>query len=103
MADAPARRMAERLEKFIQGSLSGIFDQQSTVDLHNTFTVFSIRDLEDELRPVAMFIIIDYIWTRIKRDRKKRLLIIDEAWYLMKYEDSAFFVYSIAKRAPKNN
>ena len=103
MAEAPAKSMAERLEKFIQGSLSGIFDQQSTVDLRNTFTVFSIRDLEDELRPVAMFIILDYIWTRIKRDRKKRLLVIDEAWYLMKYEDSASFVYSIAKRARKYN
>jgi type IV secretory pathway VirB4 component len=103
MADAPARGMAERLEKFIRGSLSGIFDQQSTVDLRNTFSIFSIRDLEDELRPVAMFIVLDYIWTRIKRDRKKRLLIIDEAWYLMKHEDSASFVYSIAKRARKYN
>jgi type IV secretory pathway VirB4 component len=103
MAETPARTMAERLEKFIRGSLSGIFDEQSTVDLHNTFTIFSIRDLEDELRPVAMFIILDYIWTRIKRDRKKRLLIVDEAWYLMKHEDSASFVYSIAKRARKYN
>ena len=103
MADVPASSMAARLEKFIRGSLSGIFDQQSTVDLRNTYTIFSIRDLEDELRPVAMFIVLDYIWTRIKRDRKKRLLIIDEAWYLMKHEDSASFVYSIAKRARKYN
>lgn len=103
MAEPQAREMAARLEKFIRGSLSGIFDQESTVDLRNTFTVFSISNLQDELRPIAMFIILDYVWTRIKRDRKKRLLIVDEAWYLMKYQDSASFMYSIAKRARKYN
>ena len=103
MAEPQAREMAARLEKFIRGSLSGIFDQESTVDLRNTFTVFSISNLEDELRPIAMFIILDYVWTRIKRDRKKRLLVVDEAWYLMKYQDSASFMYSIAKRARKYN
>jgi type IV secretory pathway VirB4 component len=103
MAEPAAREMADRLEKFIRGSLSGIFDQPSTVDLRNTFTVFSIIELQDELRPIAMFIILDYVWTRIKRDRKKRLLIVDEAWYLMKYQDSASFMYSIAKRARKYN
>ena len=101
MAESEARGMAERLEKFIKGSLSGIFDQQSTVNLRNTFTVFSIRDLQEELRPIAMFILLDYIWTKIKKDRKKRLLIIDEAWYLMRHPDSAAFMYSTAKRARK--
>jgi len=101
MAEPEARGMAERLEKFIKGSLSGIFDQQSTVNLRNTFTVFSIRDLQEELRPIAMFILLDYIWTKIKKDRKKRLLIIDEAWYLMRHPDSAAFMYSTAKRARK--
>jgi len=101
MAEPEAKSMAERLEKFIKGSLAGLFDQQSTIDIKNTFTVFSIRDLEDELRPIAMFIILDYIWTRVKKERKKRLLIVDEAWYLMKHPDSASFMYSIAKRARK--
>ncbi|MBI3385153.1 hypothetical protein HY030_03110 [Candidatus Gottesmanbacteria bacterium] len=101
MEDVEAKGLADRIEKFIKGSLSGIFDQKSTVDIKNTFTVFSIKELEDELRPIAMYIILDYIWTRVKRDLKKRLLIIDEAWYLMKYPDSATFVYSIAKRARK--
>lgn len=101
MAEPEAKSMAERLEKFIKGSLSGIFDQRSTVDIKNTFTVFSIRDLEDELRPIAMFIILDYIWTKVKKDRKRRLLVVDEAWYLMKHPDSASFMYSIAKRARK--
>ena len=103
MAEPGAKEIAVRLEKFIRGSLSGIFDRPSSVDIHNTFTVFSIRGLEDTLRPVAMFIILDYIWTRVKRDRKKRLLIVDEAWYLMRHKDSAYFLYSIAKRARKYN
>jgi len=103
MAEPQAREMATRLEKFIRGSLSGIFDEPSTVDIKNTFTVYSIRELEDELRPIAMFIILDYIWTRVKRDRKRRLLVVDEAWYMMKYQDSASFMYSIAKRARKYN
>ena len=87
----------------MRGSLSGIFDQQSNINIKNTFTVFSIRDMEDELRPIAMFILLDFIWTRIKRDKKHRILIVDEAWYLMKYPDSAAFMYSIAKRARKYN
>jgi intein/homing endonuclease len=101
MEEEPAKTLADKLEKFIKGSLAGIFDQRSTVDIKNTFTVFSIKDLEDELRPIAMFIILDYIWTRIKREMKKRILVVDEAWYLMKHPDSAIFLYSIAKRARK--
>ena len=96
-----ARSLADRIEKFIKGSLAGIFDQRSNIDIRNTFTVFSIRDLADELRPVAMYIILDYIWTKIKKDLRKRILVVDEAWYLMKYPDSALFLYSIAKRARK--
>lgn len=101
MEDVEAKGLADRIEKFIKGSLSGIFDQKSTVDIKNTFTVFSIKELEDELRPIAMYIILDYIWTRVKNDLRKRLLVVDEAWYLMKYPDSATFLYSIAKRARK--
>lgn len=103
MADPAARGMAERLEKFIRGSLSGVFDQPSSIDLRNSFTVFSIAEMQDELRPIAMFIILDYAWTRIRRNQKKRLLIVDEAWYMMKYQDSASFMYAIAKRARKYN
>lgn len=101
MEEPAAARLAERLEKFIKGSLAGIFNQKSNIDLKNPFTVFGIRDLEAELRPIAMFIILDSIWTRIKRDIKKRILIVDEAWYLMKNSDSATFLYGIAKRARK--
>lgn len=93
--------LADRIEQYVVGSLKGIFDQPSTIDIKNTFTVFSTRDLEDKIRPVAMYIILDFIWTRIRRETKKRILIVDEAWYLMQHPDSATFMYSIAKRARK--
>lgn len=101
MEEPEAKLLADRLEKFIRGSLAGIFNQKSNVDIKNPFTVFGIRDLEAELRPIAMFIILDYIWTRVKKDMRKRVLIVDEAWYLMKHPDSATFLYGIAKRARK--
>ena len=101
MEDPAARSLADRIEKFVKGSLIGIFNQQSNIDIKNTFSVFSIKDLEDELRPIAIYLILDFIWTRIKNDIRKRLLIVDEAWYMMKYPDSASFMYSIAKRARK--
>lgn len=96
-----AKELALRLEKFIKGSLSGIFNQQSNFSLSNPLTIFSVKALEDELRPIAMHIILDFVWTRVRKTLKKRLLILDEAWYMMKYEDSASFVYGIAKRARK--
>ncbi len=101
MEEPDAKGLADRLEKFVKGSLLGIFSQQSNIDIKNTFTVFSIKNLENELRPIAMFLILDFIWTRVKNDIRKRLLIIDEAWYMMQYPDSATFMYSIAKRARK--
>jgi len=101
MESAPAKELAFRLEKFIKGSAAGIFNQQSNFDITNPLTVFSIRNLEEELRPVAMHVILDFVWTRVKKTLKKRILILDEGWYMMKYEDSASFVYSIAKRARK--
>lgn len=101
MEEPEAKALADRLEKFVKGSLVGIFNEQSNIDIRNTFTVFSIRDLEDELRPIAMFLILDFIWTRVKNDIRRRILVVDEAWYLMQYPDSASFMYSIAKRARK--
>lgn len=101
MAEEEAHTMARVLEKYLRGSAAGVFDRKSTVNIKNTFTVFSIRDLTDELRPMAMYVMLDYIWNKIKKDKRKRLLIIDEAWLMMQYEDAARFVYSIAKRARK--
>lgn len=93
--------LADRIEQYVIGSLKGVFDQPTSIDIRNTFTVFSTRDLEDTIRPVAMYVILDFIWTRIRREMKKRILIVDEAWYLMQHPDSAAFIYSIAKRARK--
>jgi len=101
MENQTARELAYTLEKFIKGSASGIFNQQSNFEINNPLTVFSIRNLEEALRPVAMHIILDFVWTKVKRTLKKRTLILDEGWYMMKYQDSASFVYSIAKRARK--
>ncbi|EKD80370.1 MAG: Type IV secretory pathway VirB4 component-like protein [uncultured bacterium] len=101
MEEAVGRGLADRLEKYVKGSFQGIFSQKSNVNFGNQLTVFGIKNLQDELRPTAIFIILDYIWTKIKRDLKRRLLVVDEAWYLMKSDDSATFLYSIAKRARK--
>jgi type IV secretory pathway VirB4 component len=96
-------QLAQRLRKYTTGTFAGIFSQQSNIDINNPLVVFNIRDLEDELRPVAMYIVLNYIWNKTKSDRKKRILIVDEAWQLMKYEDSANFLFSLAKRARKYN
>jgi type IV secretory pathway VirB4 component len=96
-------QLAQRLRKYTSGTFAGIFSQQSNVDVNNPMVVFNIRDLEDELRPVAMYIVLNHIWNRTKVDKKRRLLIVDEAWQLMRYEDSANFMFSIAKRARKYN
>lgn len=93
--------LAARIEKFVKGSYVGVFDHQTTIDIKNPYTVFSVRDVEDAIRPVVMFTILDFIWTKVRRDIKRRLLIVDEAWHMMKYQDSAQFMWSIAKRARK--
>jgi type IV secretory pathway VirB4 component len=93
--------MAQRLRQYTSGTFSGIFSEQSNVEIDNPFLVFNIRDLEDELRPVGMYIVLNYIWNKVKSDRRKRMLIVDEAWQLMKFDDSANFMFSLAKRARK--
>lgn len=96
-------QLAQRLRKYTTGTFAGIFSQQSNIDINDQMVVFNIRDLEDELRPVAMYIVLNFIWNKTKTDKRRRLLIIDEAWQLMKYEDSASFMFSLAKRARKYN
>ena len=93
--------LAQRLRKYTTGSFAGIFSQQSNIDINNQMAVFNIRDLEDELRPVAMYIVLSHIWNIVRAQQKRRLLLVDEAWQLMKYEDSANFLFSLAKRARK--
>jgi len=96
-------QLAQRLRKYTSGTFAGVFSQQSNIDINNPMVVFNVRDLEDELRPVAMYIVLNFIWNKTKSDQKKRILVIDEAWQLMKYEDSANFMFSLAKRARKYN
>jgi conjugal transfer ATP-binding protein TraC len=101
MEDEKAKGLAARLEKYIKGSFAGIFNQKTTVNLTSNFVVFGIKNLEDALRPVAMQIILDYIWTVVKKTLKKRILVVDEAWYLMQHDDSAAFLRGIVKRGRK--
>ncbi len=95
-------KLAQRLQKYTLGTFSGLFNRATNVDLNNSgLMVFCIRDLEDTLRPIAMYIILNYIWNTVRSKLKKRLLVIDEAWSLMQYEDSARFLYGLVKRARK--
>ena len=93
--------MAKTLSKYTEGSYAGIFNKKTNVELDNQMVVFQIRDLEESLRPIAMYIALNFLWNRIRSDMKKRLLVIDEAWNLMQHEDSAKFLYGLVKRARK--
>lgn len=93
--------IAQRLEKYTQGTWSGFLNQPTNVDINQKFVVFSLRDMEDELKTIAMYIITHHIWSAIRRSLKKRLLVIDEAWWMMKSKDTAEFLTSIAKRGRK--
>ncbi len=96
-----AESLGQRLTKFTEGTFGGLLNQQTNVVLNNQLVVFSIRDLEEELRPIAMYIILNYIWNMVRSELKKRILAVDEAWILMQHEDSARFLFGIAKRARK--
>ncbi len=96
-----AKDLAFRLEKYVKGGFAGLLNAQTNYDVKNQLTVFSIKQLEDALRPVAMQVILDFIWNRVRTKLKKRILIVDEAWYLMRNPDSAAFLQGIAKRARK--
>ncbi len=93
--------MAKVLQKYTEGSYAGLFDQATNVNLDKQMVVFQIRDLEEQLRPVAIYVILHFLWTRIRADLKRRYLVIDEAWNLMQHEDSARFLFGLVKRARK--
>ncbi len=96
-----AESLVERLAKYTKGTWSGFINRPSNVDINKKFVVFSLRDMEDELKPVAMYIVTHYIWNAVRKNLKKRLLVIDEAWWMMKSEDTASFLFSLAKRGRK--
>jgi len=93
--------LAQRLTKYTKGTWSGFINRPSNVDINKKFVVFSLRDMEDELKPIAMYIVMHFIWNSIRKDIKKRLLVIDEAWWMMKSDDTASFLYGLAKRGRK--
>ena len=93
--------LVQRLSKYTKGTWAGFINRPSNVDINNKFVVFSLRDMEDELKPVAMYIVTHYIWNAIRKNLKKRLLVIDEAWWMMKSEDTASFLFGLAKRGRK--
>lgn len=93
--------LVQRLEKYTKGTWSGFINRPSNLDINKKFVVFSLRDMEDELKPVAMYIVMHYIWSSIRKELKKRLLVIDEAWWMMKSDDTASFLYGLAKRGRK--
>jgi conjugal transfer ATP-binding protein TraC len=96
-----AETLALKLRKYTEGTFAGLFNSPTNVNTNNQLVVFSVRDLEDELRPLAIYSLVNYIWNIVRSERKKRLLIIDEAWWLMQHEDSAKFIYALVKRCRK--
>ncbi|MBI5415025.1 DUF87 domain-containing protein [Candidatus Peregrinibacteria bacterium] len=96
-----AENLKERLQKYTSGTFSGLFNQSTNIDLSGGLVVFQIRDLEESLRPIAIYIILNFIWNRVRSSMKKRILVVDEAWIMMQYEDSARFLYGLVKRARK--
>ena len=98
---AGAQSLSRRLEKYVTGSYSGFLNNPTNVEIKNKLVVFSIRDMEEELRPIAMYVILHFIWNIVRSELKKRILMVDEAWWLMKSEDGASFMFGIAKRARK--
>jgi type IV secretory pathway VirB4 component len=93
--------LVQRLSKYTKGTWAGFLNRSTNVDINKKFVVFSVRDMEDDLKPVAMYIVTHYIWNAIRKQLKKRLLVIDEAWWMMKSDDTASFLYSMAKRGRK--
>jgi conjugal transfer ATP-binding protein TraC len=96
-----AESIGTRLSKFTEGTFAGLFNRPTNVAIKKQLVTFNIRDLEDELRPIGMFLVLNYIWNNVRSELKKRILVIDEAWWMMQYDDSARFLFSIAKRARK--
>ncbi len=93
--------LVQRLSKYTRGTWAGFINRPTNVDMNKRFIVFSVRDMEDELKPIAMYLVTHYIWNAVRKTLRKRLLVIDEAWWMMKSEDTASFLFSIAKRGRK--
>lgn len=95
------QELALRLDKYTHGTFASLINNQTNVSMNNQLVCFSVRDLEDELRPIAIYTIINYIWNTVRSETKKRILVIDEAWWMMQHEDSAKFIFALVKRCRK--
>ncbi len=95
------KELFNRLKKYTEGTFSGLLNHPTNVEMSNQLVCFSVRDLEDELRPIGIYTIINYIWNEVRSETKKRILVIDEAWWMMQYEDSAKFIFALVKRCRK--
>ena len=93
--------LVRRVRKFTKGTFSNFFNQPTNISMEKPLVVFGIRDMEDELRPIAMFIVMRYIWNKVRSELKKRILVVDEAWWIMRTEDGASFLFGVCKRARK--
>lgn len=96
-----AENLILRLQKYVDGTFASLFNQPTNFQLTGGLVVFSVRDLEEALRPIAIFMVLNYIWNSVRSETKRRLMVVDEAWWMMQYEDSARFLYGLAKRARK--
>lgn len=95
------RGVATRLQRYVEGTFAGVFNRPTNIDLDKQLIVFNVRDMEEELRPIAMYAVLGFIWNRVRSQLKKRILVVDEAWFMMQHEESAQFMFSMAKRARK--
>ena len=96
-----AESLVRRLKKYTRGTFSGFFNQRSNIQIDKSFIVFGIRDMEESLRPIALFIVMRYVWNIVRTNIKKRILVVDEAWWLMQSEDGASFLFGLIKRGRK--
>lgn len=96
-----AESLVQKLSKYTRGTWSGFLNKPTNVDINKKFIVFSVRDMEDELKPVAMYIITHHIWNAVRKNLRKRILVVDEAWWMMKSEDTASFLFGLVKRGRK--
>lgn len=93
--------VALRIQRYVEGTFAGVFNRPTNIDLDSQLIVFNIRDMEEELRPIAMYVVLGFIWNRVRSQLKRRILTVDEAWIMMQHEESAKFLFSMAKRARK--
>ncbi len=96
-----AENILQRLYRYIEGTFAGLFNQRTNININNNFVVFNLRDLQEDLRPIAMYILLKYTWNEVRSELKKRFLVVDEAWFMMQHEDSAKFLLGLVKRARK--